>query len=108
MPRPHRLGVLQAETEVLRVLLTGLFGCLFSQAAEERNYHIFYCMLMGMSVEEKKMLGLGMPSEYHYLTMVSSSIPLPNVFFRNKGRKGRASTCLNLNLGCRDTSLAGP
>ncbi|XP_046319632.1 unconventional myosin-VIIb [Marmota monax] len=39
------------------------------QAAEERNYHIFYCMLMGMSVEEKKLLGLGMPSEYHYLTM---------------------------------------
>ncbi|XP_040613950.1 unconventional myosin-VIIb isoform X2 [Mesocricetus auratus] len=39
------------------------------QAAEERNYHIFYCMLMGMSPEEKKMLGLGMPSEYHYLTM---------------------------------------
>nr|XP_021499065.1 unconventional myosin-VIIb [Meriones unguiculatus]XP_021499071.1 unconventional myosin-VIIb [Meriones unguiculatus] len=39
------------------------------QAAEERNYHIFYCMLMGMSLEEKKLLGLGMPSEYHYLTM---------------------------------------
>ncbi|XP_032741248.1 unconventional myosin-VIIb [Rattus rattus] len=39
------------------------------QAAEERNYHIFYCMLMGMSLEEKNMLGLGMPSEYHYLTM---------------------------------------
>uniref|UniRef100_A0A8C9Q4L1 Myosin VIIB n=1 Tax=Spermophilus dauricus TaxID=99837 RepID=A0A8C9Q4L1_SPEDA len=39
------------------------------QAAEERNYHIFYCMLMGMSAEEKKLLGLGMPSEYHYLTM---------------------------------------
>lgn len=60
------LGVLRAETgEVLRVLLT----CVFSQAAEERNYHIFYCMLMGMSLEEKNMLGLGMPSEYHYLTM---------------------------------------
>ncbi|MBZ3889845.1 Unconventional myosin-VIIb, partial [Sciurus carolinensis] len=39
------------------------------QAAEERNYHIFYCMLMGMSAEEKKLLGLGTPSEYHYLTM---------------------------------------
>ncbi|MEJ1286345.1 myosin XV [Cricetulus griseus] len=39
------------------------------QAAEERNYHIFYCMLMGMSLEDKKLLGLGMPSEYHYLTM---------------------------------------
>nr|XP_045006124.1 unconventional myosin-VIIb isoform X2 [Jaculus jaculus] len=38
------------------------------QAAEERNYHIFYCMLMGMSPEEKKLLGLATPSEYHYLT----------------------------------------
>lgn len=41
------------------------------QAPEERNYHIFYCMLMGMSPEEKQMLSLGMPSEYHYLTMGS-------------------------------------
>ncbi|XP_019480078.1 PREDICTED: unconventional myosin-VIIb isoform X1 [Hipposideros armiger] len=39
------------------------------QAPEERNYHIFYCMLMGMSAEEKQLLGLGTPSEYHYLTM---------------------------------------
>uniref|UniRef100_A0A8C2VAX4 Unconventional myosin-VIIb n=1 Tax=Chinchilla lanigera TaxID=34839 RepID=A0A8C2VAX4_CHILA len=39
------------------------------QAPEERNYHIFYCMLMGMSKEEKKLLDLGTPSEYHYLTM---------------------------------------
>uniref|UniRef100_A0A452TS52 Unconventional myosin-VIIb n=1 Tax=Ursus maritimus TaxID=29073 RepID=A0A452TS52_URSMA len=26
------------------------------QAPEERNYHIFYCMLMGMTAEEKQML----------------------------------------------------
>ncbi|XP_004589432.2 unconventional myosin-VIIb [Ochotona princeps] len=39
------------------------------QAAEERNYHIFYSMLMGMGAEEKQLLGLGTPSEYHYLTM---------------------------------------
>ncbi|XP_067598359.1 unconventional myosin-VIIb isoform X1 [Pseudorca crassidens] len=39
------------------------------QAPEERNYHIFYCMLMGMSAEEKNLLCLGTPSEYHYLTM---------------------------------------
>ncbi|XP_045633678.1 unconventional myosin-VIIb isoform X3 [Ursus americanus] len=39
------------------------------QAPEERNYHIFYCMLMGMTAEEKQLLNLGTPSEYHYLTM---------------------------------------
>ncbi|XP_057601473.1 unconventional myosin-VIIb isoform X2 [Hippopotamus amphibius kiboko] len=39
------------------------------QAPEERNYHIFYSMLMGMSAEEKKLLCLGTPSEYRYLTM---------------------------------------
>uniref|UniRef100_A0A663EAZ9 Myosin VIIB n=1 Tax=Aquila chrysaetos chrysaetos TaxID=223781 RepID=A0A663EAZ9_AQUCH len=40
------------------------------QAPEERNYHIFYCMLMGMNTEQKKMLNLGTASEYTYLTMV--------------------------------------
>ncbi|XP_061492399.1 unconventional myosin-VIIb isoform X2 [Rhineura floridana] len=39
------------------------------QAPEERNYHIFYCMLMGMNLEQKKMLNLGTPAEYTYLTM---------------------------------------
>uniref|UniRef100_A0A7N9CI20 Myosin motor domain-containing protein n=1 Tax=Macaca fascicularis TaxID=9541 RepID=A0A7N9CI20_MACFA len=39
------------------------------QAPEERNYHIFYYMLMGMSAEDKQLLSLGTPSEYHYLTM---------------------------------------
>ncbi|KAL1023382.1 hypothetical protein UPYG_G00040140 [Umbra pygmaea] len=39
------------------------------QASEERNYHIFYCMLMGMPAEQKKILSLGTASEYNYLTM---------------------------------------
>ncbi|KAM7104181.1 unconventional myosin-VIIb isoform 2-T2 [Molossus nigricans] len=39
------------------------------QAPGERNYHIFYCMLMGMRAEEKQLLSLGTPPEYHYLTM---------------------------------------
>ncbi|XP_056420651.1 unconventional myosin-VIIb isoform X2 [Hyla sarda] len=39
------------------------------QAAGERNYHIFYCMLLGMSSEEKKQLNLGKSSDYKYLTM---------------------------------------
>ncbi|KAG9341588.1 hypothetical protein JZ751_019103 [Albula glossodonta] len=39
------------------------------QAPEERNYHIFYCMLLGMTAEQKKILSLGNASEYNYLTM---------------------------------------
>ncbi|KAM4695270.1 unconventional myosin-VIIb [Discoglossus pictus] len=39
------------------------------QSSGERNYHIFYCMLMGISQEQKKQLNLGSPSEYNYLTM---------------------------------------
>ncbi|XP_054605643.2 unconventional myosin-VIIb [Nothobranchius furzeri] len=39
------------------------------QAPEERNYHIFYYMLMGMSAEQKKILSLGTAAEYKYLTM---------------------------------------
>lgn len=40
------------------------------QAPEERNYHIFYYMLMGMPAEQKKSLSLGNAAEYNYLTMV--------------------------------------
>ncbi|KAL4594080.1 unconventional myosin-VIIa-like [Arapaima gigas] len=39
------------------------------QAQDERNYHIFYCMLQGMALEEKKKLYLGMAEDYTYLTM---------------------------------------
>lgn len=48
-------------------------------------------MLMGMSPEEKKLLGLGMAADYHYLTMVSPQLLFP---------KGRVSTSSNLNLDC--------
>lgn len=40
------------------------------QACDERNYHIFYCMLNGMTADEKKKLGLSRASDYTYLTMV--------------------------------------
>ncbi|XP_072246199.1 unconventional myosin-VIIb [Leuresthes tenuis] len=39
------------------------------QAPEERNYHIFYYMLMGMTPEQKKILSLGTAAEYKYLIM---------------------------------------
>ncbi|XP_073732354.1 unconventional myosin-VIIb [Misgurnus anguillicaudatus] len=37
------------------------------QAPQERNYHIFYCMLAGMQPEKKKILSLGDASEFKYL-----------------------------------------
>ncbi|XP_067331026.1 unconventional myosin-VIIa-like isoform X1 [Channa argus] len=38
------------------------------QAQEERNYHIFYCMLTGITREEKMALNLGHAKEYRFLT----------------------------------------
>ncbi|KAG8233488.1 hypothetical protein J437_LFUL013737, partial [Ladona fulva] len=39
-----------------------------SQSTDERNYHIFYCMLAGLSKEEKQKLQLEDASNYKYLT----------------------------------------
>uniref|UniRef100_A0A8C9IZD2 Unconventional myosin-VIIa n=1 Tax=Panthera tigris altaica TaxID=74533 RepID=A0A8C9IZD2_PANTA len=39
------------------------------QAPDERNYHVFYCMLEGMSADQKKKLGLGQATDYNYLAM---------------------------------------
>ncbi|XP_058887148.1 unconventional myosin-VIIa-like isoform X3 [Acipenser ruthenus] len=44
------------------------------QARDERNYHIFYCMLKGMTPEQKKKLGLGKAMDYSYLTMGSCTV----------------------------------
>lgn len=54
------------------VVVTGLY--FHMQAPEERNYHIFYYMLMGMSPEQKKTLSLGNAAQYKYLTMVCKRI----------------------------------
>lgn len=40
------------------------------KAPEERNYHIFYCMLAGTTAEEKEPLALGDAQEYAFLTKV--------------------------------------
>ncbi|CAB3368903.1 Hypothetical predicted protein [Cloeon dipterum] len=39
-----------------------------AQSTDERNYHIFYCMLAGLSAEDKKKLELQDASSYKYLT----------------------------------------
>ena len=43
------------------------------QSPNERNYHIFYCMLQGLSREHKDKLHLKDASHYKYLTGVSTS-----------------------------------
>lgn len=35
-----------------------------SQNPSERNYHVFYCILAGLSAEEKRRLDLGNASDY--------------------------------------------
>ncbi|XP_069020490.1 unconventional myosin-VIIa-like [Embiotoca jacksoni] len=38
------------------------------QAPLERNYHMFYCMLAGITAEQRKRLSLGNAKEYNFLT----------------------------------------
>ncbi|XP_034557691.1 myosin VIIAa [Notolabrus celidotus] len=44
------------------------------QASDERNYHIFYCMLKGMTPDEKKKLGLSKATDYTYLTIGNCTV----------------------------------
>lgn len=43
-----------------------------AQNPGERNYHIFYCMLAGMSKEDKQKFDLQDASQYKYLTGVGA------------------------------------
>lgn len=44
-----------------------------SQSQNERNYHVFYCMLAGLGMDEKKKLDLQDASHYENLTRVSKT-----------------------------------
>ena len=48
--------------------------CQLLQASQERNYHIFYCMLAGMSAEQKKTLSLGKATDFNFLTKVFNQL----------------------------------
>ncbi|XP_038134791.1 unconventional myosin-VIIa-like [Cyprinodon tularosa] len=44
------------------------------QTPEERNYHIFYCLLAGTNSEERKTLGLKRSKTYNYLSKGESTL----------------------------------
>lgn len=46
------------------------------QAKEERNYHIFYCVLAGLGNEERNKLRLTKAADYVYLNKVNIYIQL--------------------------------
>jgi len=47
-----------------------------TQAPEERNYHVFYEMLTGLTNEQKQKYGLLTPEKYFYLNQVSINITM--------------------------------
>lgn len=44
------------------------------QAKEERNYHIFYCVLAGLGNDERNKLKLTKAGDYHYLNKVNDHV----------------------------------
>lgn len=56
-------------TVMLRIQCTPAINIIFAfQMPDERNYHIFYRMLSGMSHDERELLNLTDASDYYYLT----------------------------------------
>lgn len=51
-----------------------------AQNPGERNYHIFYCMLAGMTKEDKQKFDLQDASQYKYLT----GVIVARIFLHNK------------------------
>lgn len=67
-----------------------------SQNSNERNYHIFYSMLAGLSGEEKKMLELASANDFKYLKQEGNSISCEG---RNELKvRNKQKICLCSNL----------
>ncbi|CAF1611322.1 unnamed protein product, partial [Didymodactylos carnosus] len=49
-----------------------------SQAKDERNYHIFYCLLAGIGNDERAKLSLTKPQDYAYLNKSSIKVDTRN------------------------------
>ena len=62
------------------------------QNPQERNYHVFYCMLAGLSKEHKDKLHLKDASHYKYLTGVSREL-LTHIFFNIYLFQGGSTVC---------------
>ena len=69
------------------------------QNPQERNYHVFYCMLAGLSKEHKEKLHLKDASHYKYLTggrriLCQNRLCITFSFFREAAQCARAETML--------------
>ena len=64
------------------------------QMKDERNYHIFYCMLAGMNAEEKKQLEIKDATDYFYLIQVYSHRDEASQWHRKwKHKSSKQSSC---------------
>lgn len=60
---------------------------LVHQQLGERNYHIFYRMLVGLPPEDLRRLQLTRPADYHYLTQVGGIPRLSSTQLHDLGCK---------------------
>ena len=67
------------------------------QNPQERNYHVFYCMLAGLSKEHKEKLHLKDASHYKYLTGVRK-LHCSNTVFNHDSFSREAAQCVRVEM----------